>query len=215
MRGELPASRTELCIGIRCGGVRGSVGCMDATSPQFCGTCYQRLAAELKDLPRIYNSLVQAMLPSPRPSFQRVIGVRGVSGIKFNEDVSSGRSEILGFLRSWSALVADECSVRKPASDDCGALASFLLRHLDWLLGHPAAGDFEEEMHELTAHVRQISDSAPAQFEIGPCVRPGCDTPLFAVPSSGNGRYEVRCGAGHAWQADQWLQLYRKLQGAR
>ena len=67
------------------------------------------------------------------------------------EDAISGRSEILGFLRSWSALVADECSVRSPVSPDCDSLTLFLLGYLDRLLAHSSAGDFEEESYALIA----------------------------------------------------------------
>ena len=216
MPGDVPVSRAELCIGKRCGGVQGSFGCIDTTNNrQFCENCYRRVEAELKDLPRIYNGLVQVMLPSPQLPFQRVKSMPSASGIKINEDASSGRSEILGFLRSWSALVADECSVRKPASRDCDSLTSFLLRHLNWLLAHPAAGDFEEETYALTTRLRPITDGAAAQFDIGPCVQPGCDARLFAAQSASNGKYEVNCAAGHAWQVNQRLQLYRRLQSAR
>lgn len=180
---------------------------------RFCKTCYQQVEAEIKDLPRVYNGLVQAMLPSPQRPFQRLKSVRNASGIKINEDASSGRSEILGFLRSWSALVADECSVQRPASHDCGSLTLFLLKHLDWLLTHPAAGDFEEEAYALTMRIRQVADATPIQFDIGPCVRPGCEARLFAVQSSSSGKYEVSCASGHVWQVNQWLQLYRQLQG--
>ncbi|SNR59259.1 hypothetical protein [Actinomadura mexicana] len=154
------------------------------------------------------------MLPSPQRPFQRIKGAGNTPGLRINEDASSGRTEILGFLRAWSALVADECSVRKPAGQDCGPMASFLLEHLDWLLAHPAAGDFDEEIYALTAHVLEIADSAPRQCEIGPCVRPGCDARLYVVVSASSGKHEVHCKKGHVWQANQWLRLYRQIQGA-
>jgi len=212
---NMPVTRADLCIGKRCGGIQGSLYCVNETKIRFCKACYEQLKAELKDLPSIYNSLVYVIHAPPQAPFQRVNGVRGASGMRIDDDVCSARSEILGFVRSWSALVADECSVRKPARHDCGSLASFLLRHLEWLLAHPAAGDFEEETYALTVHVRQVSDSASKQIDIGPCVRPGCDALLFAVQSAINGRHEVHCGAGHVWQASQWLQLYRQLQALR
>ena len=212
---DFPASRTELCIGKRCGGVHKSLSCTGAADIRLCENCYEQVKAELNDLPRIYDGLVHVMLPPSQRPFQQIKGARSTSGVRINEDASSGRSEILSFLRSWSALVADECSVRKPASHDCNSLTPFLLRHLDWLLAHPVAGDFDEETYALTVNLRQIADSAPTQFEIGPCVQPGCDARLYAAQSASNGKYEVHCGAGHVWKANQWLQLYRELQGAR
>lgn len=215
MPGDFPVLRAELCIGKQCGGAQEPPSRIASSIIRFCETCHDRVEAELKDLPRIYNNLIHVMLPSPTLPFQRIKGVRDITEIKINEDASAGRSEILGFLRSWSALVADECALRKPAGHDCNRLASFLLRHLNWLLAHPAASDFEEEADALTTHMRQITDYIPTQFDIGPCVWPGCDTRLFAAQSASSGKYEVQCGSGHTWQASQWLQLYRQLQGAR
>jgi hypothetical protein len=215
MSGEgFSLSGAGFCIGKRCDGVQGALSSVDVPDRQFCRACHERVEAELRDFPRLYSSLVSVMLPSPQLPFQRITGVRSGSGISLNEEASSGRSELLGFLRSWSALVADECSVRKPASRDCGALTSFLLRHLDWLLAHPAARDFAEEIHSLTTHLRQAAEPGNSQFDIGPCVHPGCDARLSAMQSASSGKYEVNCGSGHAWQASQWLQLYRQLQGA-
>src|SRR5262249_4972644 len=154
------------------------------------------------------------MLPSSQRPFERTNGPRSTAGIMIDEDASSGRSKILFFLRFWSALVADEYPVRKPVGHDCNSLAPFLLKHLDLLLAHPAAGIFEKEMSVLITHLRQIADSTPAQSEIGRCVRPGCDGRLFVAVSASSGKVEIHCGAGHAWQADQWLQLYRQLQSA-
>jgi hypothetical protein len=202
---DFSAPKAERCIRKRCGGSR----------TLLCGTCRERLAAELKDLPRTHDNLVQAMIPMSRPPFPRVKGTRSTSGITIDEDASSGRSEILGFLRSWSALVADERSLRKPASQECHALTSFLLTHLDWLLAHPTAADFDEETHTLAARLRRITDSVLTQFDIGPCVQPGCGGRLFALQSGNTGKYEVQCGEGHAWQANQWLHLYWKLQATR
>jgi hypothetical protein len=205
--------KDTLCIGKRCAGVRRTLSCIDAVNARFCGNCYKRVESEVRDLPRIYDDLLHVMLPSPRLPLLHIKGTRDASGISINEHASSGRSEVIGFLRSWSALVADECSMPIPAGHDCDSLAIFLLRHLDWLLAHPAAGDFDEEVHALTLHVRRIADSASMQFDIGPCVRPGCGARLSAEQSASTGQYEVRCGAGHAWQANQWLQLYWLLQG--
>lgn len=214
---DFSAPNRKVCIGQWCSDAHKPSSGTVATDVRFCKRCYGKLKNQLSDLPRIYNSLAQVMLPSPQRLFQRIRGSRGASGIRFDEDASSGRSEILVFLRSWSALVADECSdecsVRKPMSGDCNSLTSFLLEHFDWLLAHPAASDFEEELSALIMRSRQIADSAPAQLNIGRCVRPGCDARLFAISAS-NGKPEIHCGAGHAWQANQWLQLYRQLQGA-
>lgn len=206
-------SRTELCVARRCGCIQKPLG-INKTQLLLCKICYEQVEAELRDLPRIYRALVHVMLPSPQHSLPRIKGIRSASGISINEDASSCRSEILSFLMSWSALVVDECSDRKPASRDCDSLALFLLRNLEWLLAHPAAGDFEAEIYELTVRTRKLAGSMSTQFDIGPCVQPGCDARLSAVQSARNGSYEIHCGAGHTWQANQWLQLYRQLRGA-
>jgi hypothetical protein len=207
-------SKAELCIGERCGADRDSRRRLSAAGARLCKGCRERLEEELGDLPRAYHGLADVMQPSPQQPFLQIKGMRTASGISIDEDASTGRSEILGLLRSWSALVADECSVPKPASHDCAAMTSFLRKHLDWLLAHPAAGDFTDEVHAVSISLRKIINCPPTQLDIGPCVWPGCDDRLFAMVSATSGKYEVHCGRGHIWRADQWLQLYRRLQGA-
>ncbi|NUR57965.1 MAG: hypothetical protein HOV87_04585 [Catenulispora sp.] len=158
---------------------------------------------------------MEAMLPSRRVPFQQIGGRCNREGIKIDEDASAGRSKIMEFLSSWSALVIDERPARKPAKCDCRALTSFLLRHLDWLLAHAAAGDFADEVCGLVFQVQRIADLGPQRSEIGPCVEPGCDSRLFAGQSPRGGGFEVRCTAGHVWHANQWLHLYGRLQAAR
>lgn len=210
---ESSLSTTKICTGKWCNGGRQFLNCTVGKEVQFCSHCYHRMQEQVTSLPTLYDTLAQVMLPSPRWPFGRKRGSRGTSGIPIDEDAVSCRSEILVFLRSWSALIADECSVRKPIGHDCDTLAPFLSDHLGWLLRHPAASEFEEQLYALVVRSRQIADSAPRRFEIGSCVWPGCDGRLFPVTSVSNGKPEIHCGAGHAWQADQWLQLYRQLQG--
>lgn len=207
-------SNVDLCIGELCGAYRESRGSLSTDGARICEGCTERLRGQLGDLPRAYDGLVDVMQPSPQQPFLRVKGMRGASGIRIDEAASTCRSEVLGLLRSWSALVAEECAVRGPASHDCAAMAAFLIRHLEWLLAHPAAGDFVDEVHAVSASLRKTINSGRPQFDIGPCVRPGCDDRLVAMMSATSGKYEVHCGRGHIWRADQWLQLYRRLQGA-
>jgi hypothetical protein len=205
------ASKSKTCIGSQCSGGQQAMGGVRGVDVRLCRLCYKRVRAELGALPGIYGGLMEAMLPSRRVPFQQIRGQRSGEGIKIDEAASSGRSKILEFLSCWSALVIEESVARKPQKYDCGTLASFLLRHLDWLLAHPAAGDFADEAYELTTQVRQIADSGQQMSDIGPCVEPGCDSHLFATQSVRGGSYEVHCTAGHVWHASQWLHLYGRL----
>jgi hypothetical protein len=95
-------------------------------------------------------------------------------------------------------------------------MTTFLVRHLNWLLAHPAAGDFAQELAQLTAHARRSAYVQPALRDLGECIHPDCGATLSTAPGRGGGRSrEVQCTAGHAWQPHQWLQLFRQIHQSR
>jgi hypothetical protein len=125
------------------------------------------------------------------------------------------RSDIVAILASWSGLVVTERAVARPVRRDVGMLAAFVGAHLDWLLAHPAAADFAEEVTTLARAARRAAQpGARIHLELGQCVRPGCESPLFATTHGDGGTAltgHVRCDSGHVWQAHQWLPLAHRL----
>jgi hypothetical protein len=102
----------------------------------------ETVAEDLAVLPRLYDAC-EAVLGGRRRHFadDRVRG--GLSrGLNLHEGALRARSRMLTVLASWSGLVASERGVSPPRRREVGVLAPFLLSHVDWLTGHPAAGDF-------------------------------------------------------------------------
>ncbi|RKN11554.1 hypothetical protein D7319_06400 [Streptomyces radicis] len=115
------------------------------------------------------------------------------------------RGETLAVLASWSGVVAEGRAEPAPPRE-AGALAAFLLRRLDWLGGHRAAGEFAAEIAGVLARARHAAGPAVPVAELGPCVHPGCSGVLLPLPGG-----EAGCAAGHRWQPAQLLLLAHRL----
>jgi hypothetical protein len=167
----------------------------------------ETVAEDLAVLPRLYDAC-EAVLGGRRRHFadDRVRG--GLSrGLNLHEGALRARSRMLTVLASWSGLVASERGVSPPRRREVGVLAPFLLSHVDWLTGHPAAGDFAEEIAAVVADARQVSrvDSS-VRRDVGRCSRAACSRPVWATLRTGD-PVSVRCEAGHDLPAHQWLLL--------
>jgi hypothetical protein len=185
---------------------------------RLCTTCYHDLKASLIELPEIYEDCESALQPRRNPTLQRVSGSRQSTGIRLDEAAVTARSGIIGSLASWAALVADERSVTKPVHRAPAVLADFLLTHLNWLLAHPTAADFAEEISRVAHHARRSAYTQPTlRMDLGQCIHPDCNAAMTTAPSARDGRRtrEVSCTAGHSWQPHQWLLLSRQIQQTR
>lgn len=184
-----------------------------------CRACRERLRRELTELPELYRTCESLLVRYPRAFAQRLAG-SPAAGLSLHEPATNARRDIVAVLASWCALVADErLGVARPGCRDVSVLAAFLTAHVDWLLAHPAGSCFAEELVAVAAAAREVSRTGPApalpDVELGQCVEEGCDNNMIAARSA-DGRsssVEVRCAAGHVWQAGQWLQLAGQLKG--
>lgn len=211
---------SALCVGHKCGNVPHGTRPRRTAAPglRLCTTCYHDLKASLIELPGIYDDCESALHPRRNPTLQRVSGSRQSPGIRLDEGAITARSGIVGFLASWSALVADERSVHRPPHRSPDALADFLLTHLNWLLAHATAADFAAEIAELTRHARRSAYTQPAlRIDLGQCIHADCNAAMTTSPSACDDRRtrEVSCSAGHSWQPHQWLLLSRQIQQTR
>jgi hypothetical protein len=207
---------TTLCVGHDCGGRPRGTGPRRTADPgsRLCISCGHEVKTNLTDLPAIYDNCESALLPRRNPALQRVSGSRQATGILLDEEAITTRAGILGLLASWSALVVDERAVTRPARRHPADLATFLLRHLNWLLAHPAAAEFADEICQTTRHACRSAYTQPVlNLDLGPCIHSGCGADMTATPPTRDGKSarEVRCNAGHAWQPHQWLQLFRHI----
>lgn len=184
---------------------------VSAAGLRLCAACHREIETDLHELPKIHSDCASALPRRRDPALQRVSGSRQASGVLLDEDAMSARSNVLGVLASWCALVADERRMTKPGRRHPAHLTAFLIRHLNWLLAHPAAADFADEISQITAQAQRAAYTRPAaQVVLGQCVHPDCSAPL--TPSSRNGgrSREISCTGGHTWQPHEWLQLFRR-----
>ena len=205
------------CARQNCGGPRHEARPRRSAAPglRLCIACYHELKRNLIELPVIYDDCESTPLPQRNPILQRVSGTRQETGISLDEGAITTRSRILGFLASWCVLVADERAITKPTRRNPAELATFLIVHLNWLLAHPAAADFAEEICRTTTCARSSAYTQPdLRVDLGQCIHPGCDTNMITTPPTRDGNHsrEVRCAAGHTWQPHQWLQLFHQIQ---
>lgn len=144
-----------LCVGHRC--LQSATGRRPvAPGLRVCAACRRAVRGDLAELPGLYTECESALVPRRGAPGPRVTGSRGSTGIVLGDDAVAARAGVLELLASWSALVADERSVRRPAGRDPRGLARFLLTNLGWLLAHPAAADFVEELSRATSHARRL-----------------------------------------------------------
>lgn len=184
--------------------------CADITTSsglRVCRGCRAEVATELARLPGLYDDCQQTPAYSSRPVAGRTRRRRGVRpGIPLDEAAADARSNIIGVLAAWSALVADERGVIKPTRREAADLARFLIVHMDWLLSHPAAAEFAAEVTTAARAASRAAEVVPERrTRLGGCPEPGCGASVVARAG------EVSCEAGHSWLPHQWLILSRQL----
>ncbi|CAL9620351.1 hypothetical protein SUDANB6_05848 [Streptomyces sp. enrichment culture] len=183
----------------------------------LCPSCRERLERELRRLPALFEECARRLDISADRERDRVSG-GSLPGLPLNTAAVEARSAIVSVLASWSAAVVQERGVRAPGRV-VEELAGFLLRHVDWLAAHSAAGEFSQEVARLARRAARVVDLAPSRrVAIGGCVEDGCPGRLTAAvrPDGPGVPVEIICDAtaGHRWPGHQWLQLSRLL-GAR
>lgn len=181
-----------------------------------CAACRSRVEEDLVELPGLYE-LCAYMLDLRRHHLRERVSGHRPRGIVLNDTVVTIRSDILGVLASWCALVANERGVTGPDELSIRRLSSFLAIHLTWLTEHPSAPDLVDELAELRRSADEVlRPSAGHSMELGRCARPGCGRVVRAEGhAEGEPPHQVRCEAGHVWTPDQWLQLWGGHRGAK
>ncbi|MFE1441647.1 hypothetical protein [Streptomyces sp. NPDC058739] len=125
------------------------------------------------------------------------------------------RFAIRSVLSSWAGLVAEERRLPAPGRD-ITELTRFLNRHLDWLAGHPAAGELVDEVRALvrTAHAIAYPDTGH-RVRIGHCPHRDCDGDLTALirrrGESHPPRIVCTTTPGHTWPVTWWSTLARQM----
>ncbi|BBA97248.1 hypothetical protein RVR_2901 [Actinacidiphila reveromycinica] len=201
------------CEGVVCRGRSGVPGQARALAPAgslLCPACVLRLTADLRRMPRLYDECARLLGGSDRPR-ERTSGGGSPTGLPFNTAAAEARSALVSLLRSWARLVVEERVVAPPRDTVAGAVA-FLVRHVEWLAAHDAAGELTEEVARAVRRARRVTDPSPGRsVRVGTCVVAECGGGLTAVARGGRDGavVEVRCAAvaSHRWSGREWMAL--------
>ncbi len=199
-RRELPDHHPARDCATRCG--------------RICGKCVTRLSMQLRTLLGLYRESDHSLIPAPARMRERVSGSSRSTGIVLDEQTLGARSELRGVLSSWARLVAEGSGAPGPYDSEVGALVQFLRAQLDWLAGHPAAVDFDDEVRRLLEDLGGLFGPGPVKrFALGECPEPGCGGLLHGVMRGGGGPTpgHVSCDAGHALPPHQWLSVAGRM----
>src|SRR6266851_359728 len=184
---------------------------------RVCRFCCERVRDNMIELPKLDEEYESDLTRFPFAFEERVSGSE-VKGLCLNEPSINARLDIISVLATWSAMVAEERGLTKPARRDVPDLAAFLTRHLDWLLAHSAGPYFADEVVAMAATARRASRSGPAlRLSLGHCVEEDCNGALFAtrIAEDAPSSVQVRCEAGHVWWSHEWLTLARQVSQER
>lgn len=186
-----------------------------AGGQRLCDGCLGRLAADIRELPRLHAECGEALGGAAASGLREKTTGGPARGLVLNGFAAEARTEILTLLGSWSGLVAAERRFPSPARRAI-ALADFLVDNLTWLASHPAVGDLSAEVARTVRTARRAAyPDAVKRVVVGACVVSGCAGELSATVRSsraGEGT-QVQCGAnpGHAWGGHEWTRLYREM----
>ncbi|MBH1938531.1 hypothetical protein I5Q34_30455 [Streptomyces sp. AV19] len=189
-----------------------------AAGAVLCAACIRQLDRQLRALPDLHQECLHHVLAVSRQRIRtKVSGSRRRDHL--NMSALDARNDVLAILESWSGFVADELGTAVPARS-VHHLASFLLRHLEWLVARHPAADFAAEIETLHGELLRTIDPdhgdrrAPAVE----CVVDDCTGTINALPQrsgGGNaGKNSISCSSGHSWEVREWLTL-RHLMGRR
>jgi hypothetical protein len=184
---------------------------------KICVLCRDKLSNDLLGLPKLYDGCEDALTFEKRGMTPRVSGWRP-TGISLDETAMRVRSDMIGVLSSWAVMIVEELDAKSPNLAGIWQLSTFLMIHFDWLLNHPAAADFAEEITDLTKAAHDVIQPEPGvKLDIGPCTHPGCGHTVCAT-IHGEQEFspsQVSCDAGHVLRPDQWLLHTRRIRRAK
>ena len=107
---------------------------------RLCAGCRDRLAQDLVELSELYEMCVFAVELSDPGSTHPAVAIQ---------------SEVSRVLAAWCDTVAGERGVAVPEGPGVRPLTDFLVRHLDWLSGHPSAAGCADVVDELVSTIRE------------------------------------------------------------
>ena len=187
----------------------------------LCWGCRDRLEWHLAELPALHQACAAALRGRSGANTAGPVSWHPEPSWAVLDDPVAARTHIEVELHTWCRIVLDEGPWTVPPADDLRAIAAWLTARVDWCAARPWADEIARTIDDTWAEARRAAYPDPAhRIDVGPCPESGCDGRLIAsmrrsdqlLPS------DIRCsvhGADeddpHAWTADQWHALGRRL----
>jgi hypothetical protein len=183
---------------------------------RLCTSCLGGLRANIVRLPRLFHDCEELLSNRRARGLERIRGGGPSGGVTLNESIVGARSDMLAVLASWAGLIVDERPVYIRPRRTTGELSRFLLEHLRWLAGHPAAADAATEIADVVRTAEELTSVRPAsRLELGTCGEAGCGGMVTASVGPAADPSSIGCDRGHAWRPNEWLLLARRLERAQ
>ena len=201
----------------------------------ICGSCYDRIREDLKEVGERYVLLDPAPgstgWDQSAPGFEsnptgslHIMAMRdprssptakeweGDDGKTYREQERPPLS-VYSVLNTAAWEVAERCGLTGPAdTDDVYALVEWLDRRLDWAARKPLVKNLREELARLLGQLRDATGDR--RTKIGPCPNQlddgsYCNAPLWSPPP---GSSTIFCGAcGRPWPRPVWEHMGRMI----
>lgn len=191
----------------------------ESTVGRLCRWHATRARKAVESIPQAYYALATRLQPTGQ-------GLGSIPthtmdpGLNLDHRVVACRSDMRNTTSTWARVVIEERQVTAP-QDDIGHICAFLSAHLDWSLRQPWGHQHALDLIGVWETSRSLLDPNPVRrFAVGPCPE-YCSGTLIAYlrPQDSLLPHEVVCDQSpvedgfptHAWTADKWLTLGRKI----
>lgn len=176
----------------------------------LCGRCRQALLRDLAALPELFDESERYLQAGNAGGpVQRLTGSRTES-MPVDGDALEARHQSVVRLAAWVRTAVEAVPSAIAPSRTVAAMAPFLLRHVDRMAAHPAAGRLADEIARAAAALRRLGGPGHAALVVlGHCVEPGCEAEV-TLPRRSGADLVLRgpsCAAGHVLSPRQWLEL--------
>lgn len=176
---------------------------------------FKRACFEISDL---FEELETSLIPSSTNAGNGSSGTP-TYGLNLDDRVIMCRHDIRNVMSTWAKVIIEERSVSAP-QDDLPSISQFMQMHIDWCMTRQWAHQLALDVISIWEYAKRLLHPNPVRsFEVGPC--PDCDGVLIAYlrPQDSLLPHEVVCNKSptedgfltHAWTADKWMTLGRKI----
>lgn len=192
----------------------------EASPYRVCRWHVRQCLRALREIPSLHRALEHRLSPTGSELTGMPHGSKD-PGLVLDHRVVEVRADMVNATATWARSIADDRKVGLPP-DLLPAVCLFLTAHSDWTLMQPFGPAFTLDMlGPWETGMSLLQPNEARRFAVGPCPEDGCTGTLIARlrPHDSLLPHEVTCdqspiedgNALHAWTADRWLTLGRKI----